>query len=305
MLSVVTSVYRTSQFLELFATRVDSAARTCGLVDYEMIFVVDGSPDDAIAVLQRLKLRYPAIRVVELSRNFGHHPALWCGLEQARGDLIFLADSDLETPPEVLIDLHAALANSDSDVAFAWQRERVGSWPVRLTSQAFWWVFSVLAEVRMHPGVMTERLMRRNYVDALLTMDERTLFLAGMMQWVGFRQTPVPAKRTPRNGPPSYSLLQRATLAFDAITSFSVVPMKALFLVGAALAAIAMLCAMSLVTLKLARPHLVLPGFTALAVLLLFMLGSILAAIGIVGLYLGKVFLQTKHRPFYVVRREF
>jgi putative glycosyltransferase len=305
MLSVVTSVYRTAQFLEAFATRVDKAAQACGLPEYEMIFVVDGSPDDAIAVLQRLKLRYPAIRIVELSRNFGHHPALWCGLEQARGDLIFLADSDLETPPEVLIDLHTAMANSDSDVAFAWQREHVGSWPVRLTSQAFWWVFSVLAEVRMHPGVMTERLMRRNYLDALLRMDERTLFLAGMMQWVGFRQTPVPAKRTPRNGSPSYSWLQRATLAFDAITSFSVVPMKALFLAGAALAAIAMLGALSLVTLKLVHPHLVLPGFTALAVLLLFMLGSILAAIGIVGLYLGKVFLQTKHRPLYVVRREF
>jgi putative glycosyltransferase len=304
MLSVVTSVYRTAQFLDSFAERVDHAARACGLADYEIIFVVDGSPDDAIAVLQRLKLRYPIIRVIELSRNFGHHPALWCGLEQSRGDLIFLADSDLETPPEVLIDLHTAMAASDADVTFAWQRDHVGSWPVRITSRAFWWVFSVLAEVRMHPGVMTERLMRRNYLDALLTMDERTLFLAGMMQWIGFRQTPVPATRTPRSGPPSYSWLQRATLAFDAITSFSVVPMKALFLAGAALAAIAMFAALSLITLKLAHPALVLPGFTALAVLLLFMLGSILAAIGIVGLYLGKVFLQTKHRPLYVVRRE-
>ena len=304
MLSVVTSVYRTSQFLESFVSRVDKAARACGMIDYEMIFVVDGSPDDAIAVLRQLKSRYPAIRAIELSRNFGHHPALWCGLEQARGDLIFLADSDLETPPEILIELHAAIANGDSDVAFAWQPERTGNWLRRRTSQAFWWVFSVLAEVRMHPGVLTERLMRRCYLDALLEMNERTLFLAGMMEWVGFRQIPVEATRTPRTGPPSYSWLQRATLAFDAITSFSVVPMKALFLAGAGLAVISMLCALILAALKLSNPGLIVQGFTALAVLLLFSLGSILAAIGIVGLYLGKVFLQTKNRPIYVIRRE-
>jgi putative glycosyltransferase len=304
MLSVITTVYRTSQFLESFVSRVDKAARTCGLIDYEMIFVVDGSPDDAIAVLRQLKLRYPAIRAIELSRNFGHHPALWCGLEQARGDLIFLADSDLETPPEILIELHAAMENGDSDVAFAWQRERIGSWMHRWTSQVFWRVFGALAEVRMHPGVLTERLMRRSYLDALLSMNERTLFLAGMMEWVGFRQIPVAATRTPRTGSPSYSWLQRATLAFEAITSFSVVPMKALFIAGAGLAAIAMLSALILAALKLANPGLIVQGFTALAVLLLFSLGSILAAIGIVGLYLGKVFLQTKNRPIYVIRRE-
>lgn len=304
MLSIVTSVYRTAQFLESFASRVDKAARTCGMIDYEMIFVVDGSPDDAMAALRQLKLRYPAIRAIELSRNFGHHPALWCGLEQARGDLIFLADSDLETPPEILIELHAALATGDADVAFAWQPERFGNWLRRSTSQAFWWMFSVLAEVRIHPGVLTERLMRRRYLEALLEMNERTLFLAGMMEWVGFLQIPVAATRTQRTGPPSYSWLERATLAFDAIMSFSVVPMKALFLAGTGLAVIALLCALILVALKLANPSLIVQGFTALAVLLLFSLGAILAAIGMVGLYLGKVFLQTKSRPIYVIRRE-
>ena len=305
MLSVVTSVYRTAQFLEEFATRVDAAARACGLADYEMIFVVDGSPDDAIATLERIKARYPAIRAIELSRNFGHHPALWCGLEQSRGDLIFLADADLETAPEVLTELHAALTVTGSDVAFAWQPKRAGSWLRRWTSRAFWRLFSILAEVRMHPGPLTERLMRRPYVDALLAMNERTLFLAGMMEWVGFRQTPVAATRTVRPGPPSYSWARRAALAFDAIASFSVAPMKALFLGGAGLAALAMLGALFLVVAKLADPGFIVQGFTALAVMLLFSLGSILASMGMVGLYLGKVFLQTKNRPLYVIRREF
>ena len=304
MLSVVTSVYRTAQFLESFASGVDAAARACGMTDYEMIFVVDGSPDDAIAVLRDLKSRYKSIRAIELSRNFGHHPALWCGLEQARGDLIFLADSDLETPPEILIELYAALSDGDIDVAFAYQRERSGTWLRRWSSRIFWRWFSALAEVRVHPGVLTERLMRRRYVDAILQMKESTLFLAGMMEWIGFRQMPVAAIRTPRKGPPSYSWLRRAALALDAVTSFSTVPMKILFLAGALLAAAAMLGGLFLVVLKLTDPGLIVQGFTALAVLLLFSLGSILAAIGLVGLYLGKVFLQTKSRPLYVIRRE-
>ena len=304
MLSVVTSVYRTAQFLEAFVSRVDATARDCGLNEYELIFVVDGSPDDAISVLSRLKAHYPTIRVIELSRNFGHHPALWCGLEQARGDLIFLIDSDLETPPEILADLHAALLDGSADVAFAWQAQRKGNWLRRATSQAFWWLFGTLAEVRVHPGALTERLMQRPFVDALLSMNERTLFLAGMMEWVGFRQVPVAASRTIRAGAPSYSWARRVSLALDAISSFSTVPMKALFLVGIGLSALAMFAGLFIGALKLAYPSAILPGFTALAVLLLFSLGSILAAIGLVGLYLGKVFLQTKNRPLYVIRRE-
>ena len=304
MLSVVTSVYKTAQFLDVFASRVDAAARVCGLIDYEMVFVVDGSPDEALSVLRKLKSRYPMIRAIELSRNFGHHPALWCGLEQARGDLVFLADSDLETPPEVLIDLHAALSDGGTDVAFAYQPERAGTWLRRWTSKTFWRLFSVLAEVQIHPGVLTERLMRRRYVDAILEMKESTLFLAGMMEWVGFRQVPVAAIHTPRTGRPSYSWLRRVALAFDAVTSFSTVPMKALFLAGATLAVAAMLGGLFLVTLKLTYPDFIVQGFTALSVLLLFSLGSILAAIGLIGLYLGKVFVQAKDRPRYIIRQE-
>jgi putative glycosyltransferase len=126
MLSVVTSVYLTAQFLEEFAARTEAAALSCGYADYEMIFVVDGSPDDALETLRRMKTRNPRIRVTELSRNFGHHPALWCGLQQASGSVIFLADADLETAPEILIQLHAAV-EAGADAAFAYQQRRTES----------------------------------------------------------------------------------------------------------------------------------------------------------------------------------
>jgi putative glycosyltransferase len=304
-LSIVTSVYRTAQFLEPFATRLDAAANACGLADYEMIFVVDGSPDGALATLRELKAANPRVRVIELSRNFGHHAALWCGIEEADGKLVFLADSDLETPPEILVELHCALSNVETDVAFACRRERVEAWLGRSTSKIFWRVFSALADVRIHPNALTERLMRRRYVEALLRLGDRSLFLGGMMQWVGFCQVAVPVTRTQRAGPPSYSFARRAALAFDALTSFSTTPLKMLFAAGTGLAAVAVLAAMSLVAVKLAHPEFIMAGFTALAVLILFSLGLILAAIGLVGLYLGKVFLQTKMRPVYIVREEF
>ena len=304
-LSIVTSVYCTARFLREFAERADATAKARGLADYEMIFVTDGSPDDAVNVLKELKASYPRIRVLELSRNFGHHPALWCGLAAARGDLVFLADSDCEAPPEALALLHDRLLANDSDVAFAYRRQSREPRLLRWVSQLFWRAFGALAEVRVHPGMLTERLMRRPYVDALLSLNERSLFLAGMMQWVGFRQEAVPMDTVARDGPPSYTWRRRAALAFDALTSFSIVPMKALFAAGGALATAALLSALALAAVKLARPEMVVRGFTALAVLLLFSLGVLLAAIGLVGLYLGKVFLQAKGRPLYIVRREF
>jgi putative glycosyltransferase len=298
MLSIVTSVYKTAQFLDDFEARAGAAAHTCGLDDYEMIFVIDGSPDDAASRLRAIKARNPRVRVVELSRNFGHHPALWCGLERSRGDLVFLADSDLETAPEVLGELLAALHGNDA--AFACRAEQR-----RWTSRAFWGIFQVLAELPVSANMLTERLMRRPYVDALLQMNDRTLFLGGMMAWIGFRQTAVPVKRTCRSGPPSYRWWQRFALAFDALTSFSVAPLKALFAAGVALAAVSLAVGVALIAVKLAQPAYIVQGFTALAVLLLFSVGSILGAIGLVGLYLGKVFLQTKARPIYIVREEF
>jgi putative glycosyltransferase len=297
MLSIVTSVYKTAQFLDEFEARAGVAARAYAQDDYEMIFVIDGSPDNARTELRRIQQRNPKVRVVELSRNFGHHPALWCGLERAKGDLIFLIDSDLETAPEILGDLMAAL--DDNDAVYAYQPIH-RSW----TSRLFWRMFRTLAEVPIPENMLTERLMRRQYVDALLRMNERALFLGGMMAWIGFRQTAVAVERSRRSGPPSYRWWQRVALAFDALTSFSVAPLKALFAAGAALAAGSLLVGAVLIAVKLADPAYIVPGFTALAVLLLFSVGSILGAIGLVGLYLGKVFLQTKARPLYIVREE-
>ena len=303
-LSVVTSVYSTARFMPEFVARVDAAARDSGLADHEIIAVIDGSPDDAVAVLQTLKGRFPHLRAIELSRNFGHHPALWCGLHEARGELVFLADSDLETPPELLGDLHVALAGG-ADLAIGIQAGRPGPGARRLASAAFWRVFNACAGTVIRPGLVTERLLSRQFVDALLCLPDRTLFLTGMMDWLGFVSVTVPVQRGTRPGRPSYSTLRRVLLSVDAVTSFSVVPLRLMVLSGAVLTGLAVAAALMLSIVKLADPTAIVSGFTALAVLLLGMWGTLLAALGVLGLYVGNIFTQTKNRPLYVVRREF
>ena len=161
-----------------------------------------------------------------------------------------------------------------------------------------------MAHVDIHPNLLTERLMTRRYVDALLRMGDRGLFLGAMMHWIGFKQIAAPVGRTRRLGPSSYPWKSRAALAFDAVTSFSTAPLTFVFAAGSSTALLSLVAAAVLISIKLTNPAFIVHGFTAIAVLILFSLGLILAAMGLIGLYLGKVFLQTKQRPIYVIREE-
>lgn len=264
---------------------------------------VDGSPDDWRAAVSAIKVRDARVTVIELSRNFGHHAAMWCSLEHSTGDLVFMIDSDLEVAPAILSDLNGKLqADPDLDVAFAYQSERGGNLQTALFGRVFWGIFRVLSSVDIPPNVLTERLMRRAYVDALLRLGDRNLFLAGMMYWAGFKQVGVPTVKRPRTGS-SYSLMRRLLLATEAITSFSNVPMQLLFAFGFLVAGASLLGAVLLIVRKILNPNTVLQGFTFLSVLLILSLGVITGSIGLLGIYIGKIFVQTRGRPVYVVKR--
>jgi putative glycosyltransferase len=304
-LSIVSSVYRTAAFLDRFHAECQAALDALGVADYEIILTIDGSPDDWRPTAERLKERDPRVRVIELSRNFGHHAALWCGLEHARGDLVFLIDSDLEVAPAVLIEFAAALAaDPDLDVVYACQARRGGKRESAILGRGFWAAFRLLSPVEVPANVLTERLMRRGYVDALLRLGDRNLFLAGMMHWAGFRQLGVVTAKRTREGPASYSLARRLALAIDAVTSFSDRPMHFLFAFGVLVAGGSFLAALWLVGLKLFDPGYVVHGYASIAVLILFSLGVTTGSIGLIGIYIGKIFVQTRGRPIYVVKRE-
>ena len=175
----------------------------------ELIFVVDGSPDNSLQVLRSQQRENPKIVIVDLSRNFGHHQAAWCGLHTARGDLVFIIDCDLEVSPAVLKPFADTLTQSGADVVYGYQESRRGGFASKYLGDAFWRIFNLLSTTRVPHNICTERLMSRRYVDTLLTLGDRNLFLAGMYFWAGFEQVGVKITKQSRKGRPVYTVFRR------------------------------------------------------------------------------------------------
>jgi putative glycosyltransferase len=300
--SVVTCVYKSYPYLKRFIELVLDALQQIGCTDFELVFVVDGSPDSSLDLLLQEKKSVPQIAVIELSRNFGHHYAAHAGLQYARGELVFLVDCDLEVSPLVLVDFHRKVSEEACEVVYGYQTKRKGAWIERWGGGIFWRLFNALSDTRIPPDTVTERLLSRRYVDAFLKLGDRNLFLVGMMHWVGFKQIGVPVTKVQREGRSTYTLARRITLLIEAVTSFSTVPLRLLFLTGMSITCGSLLFSLYLMLNKLMNPEAILLGFTALSVLMLLSLGMIMASIGMVGIYLSKIYRQMQNRPLYVVK---
>lgn len=174
----------------------------------------------------------PQLIVLDLSRNFGHHHAIQAGLQHARGSLIFLIDCDLEVSPFVLIEFYRKLCESDCDVVFGYQEVRKGGRFEQISGGLFWKGFNFLGDIKIPENIVTERIMTRRYIDALLQMGDRNLFLGGMMSWAGFRQIGLPVVKKQRDGGSTYTLTRRIGLMVNAVSSFSAQPLIWLFNIG-------------------------------------------------------------------------
>lgn len=301
-ISLVSTLYRSEAFVEEFARR---AATALGAVtnEYEIVLVDDGSPDRSCEIARRLVGEIKQLRVIELSRNFGHHPAILAGLGAARGELIFLVDSDLEEPPELLGQLLGALG--DNDVIYGRQRNREGHSALRrLTSAAFWQLISRVSKVPIPPFMLNVRLMRRRYVDALLAMPDRNIFLGGMFAWPGFRQTAIDIERQPRTDT-SYSWRARFRLAAQAAIAFSDGPLYLVFGIGLLVTLISFLIGVVVLVNKLVNPDVVVDGFTSIILSIWFLGGVLLFCVGVLGFYIAHIYNQTRARPRYFIRAEY
>lgn len=299
-LSLISPLYRSEPFIAELYRRLVEAARQI-TEDYEIVFVNDGSPDRSSELAKEIAAKDPKVRVIDLSRNFGHHVALFAATEAARGDLVFMIDSDLEEKPEWLLDFHRRLIEENADVVYGIQSEASG----KSVSRLFYRVFNAISETQIPPHACTVRLMRRSYVDALTSMGDKKLFMAGVFMWVGFKQIAVTVQKTQRvAGRSSYGLARQMGLFVDALTSFSGRPLYLSFFLGSGLAAIAGLSGLYLIGRKLIFPETVLPGFTSLVVALAFVSGLNLVFLGVIGIYIAKIFAEVKRRPLYVVKNE-
>ncbi|MCB1906521.1 MAG: glycosyltransferase family 2 protein [Rhodocyclaceae bacterium] len=303
-LSIVTTMYRSAAFLDTFHERIGAAAQHTVGDDYEIVLVNDGSPDNSGEIARAMAARDRHVCVVDLSRNFGHHAAIVAGLAHTRGELVFLLDCDLEEQPEWLSTFVAERERADADVVFGVQRQRVGSPLANAAGRIFWSALSAMSLVRIPHNPMTCRLMTRQYVDSLLEVGDRVLYLAGVFAWAGFRQTSLPLVKTPRaaQSRSTYSLSRKLVQAADSFASFSVAPLSAIFLTGLSIWSGSLAYGAWLLVRKLMNPEMILSGFTSIMLSLWFLGGTIILFLGVLGLYLAKVFQEVKRRPLYIVR---
>jgi putative glycosyltransferase len=301
-LSVVTMVYKSLPFLAEFIAQATAAAREIGGEAYELIFVIDGSPDDSLTFLRARQTDDAHIAIVDLSRNFGHHQAAWCGLHVARGDRVFIIDCDLEVAPDILVTFHERMQATRADVVYGFQEKRSGAAARKTLGDLFWRAFNLMSPTAVPKNICTERLMSRRYVDALLTMGDRNLFLAGMYFWAGFEQVGVPLQRRLREGRTSYSFFRRVQLMVRAISAFSSFPLQASFWVGLVIAVACTVYGSLLVIRKVVDPESVLSGFTTLSLLTSMSAGMIMMSLGVIGLYISRIYNQTQNRPVYLIR---
>ena len=299
-LSIVTTLYNSAPSLAEFYRRAVAAAESiCD--DFEIVMVDDGSPDDSLALACRIAAQDDRVRVVELSRNFGHHKAMMTGLDQARGDLCFLIDSDLEEDPALLGRFLQELESGDLDVVYGYQNTRKGGLVERTTGSIAYWLFKTLLSHEIPQNHITVRLMRREYVDALLLHREQQTVIGGLWVITGFRQVGIPVNKISR-GDTSYSIRRRWLLLIDSISSFSETPLVAIFYLGLAISALSGLVGVGLIVHKIVYRGLI-EGWVSVMLSVWFLGGLLIFCVGIIGIYISKIFIETKNRPYTIVRR--
>ena len=267
----------------------------------EVVLVDDGSSDGSLEIMRDLARHDERVRIVSLSRNFGHQIALTAGLDHARGNAAVILDADLQDPPEVALEL-AARWREGYEVVYAIRQGRLGeSWAKRRTATLFYRMLGGLSEVEVQPEVGDFRLIDRRVIDALAGMPERHRYLRGMVGWVGFDQTGVTYVREPRfAGSTKYPWSDRVRLAQDAVVSFSSAPLRIVLNLGAAIAALTFLIGIVALVLAVAGLYAV-PGWAAVVVVVAF-IGSVqLAVLGLLGEYVARIYDEVKRRPLYLV----
>lgn len=300
-ISVVVPCFNEDVVLPETTRRLTASLERIGR-SFEIVYVDDGSKDQTPSVLADLHASDPRIRVVRLSRNFGHQIAISAGLEYARGAAVVLIDADLQDPPEVISEM-VALWRQGHDVVYGTRRHREGETAFKtLTAKWFYRFVNRLSDVPIPLDSGDFRLLDRRVVDALLTMPERDRFVRGMVSWVGFRQVSVSYDRAPRHaGDSKYTLFRMARFAADGILSFSIAPLRIASVMGIASFALALLGSLTAVGVGLATGRWVSPwAWVLLAVL--FLGGAQLLCLGIFGEYLGRTYAENKRRPLYFVR---
>jgi glycosyltransferase involved in cell wall biosynthesis len=300
-LSIVAPCHNEEAGLEEFYRRATAAARAIVDLDYELVLLNDGSRDRTWAIMADLVRRDPNVVAVNLSRRHGHQLAVTAGLYTCRGGRVLTIDADLQDPPELLGDMWRLMDSAEADVVYGLRRERKGETVLkRGTAAVFYRLMRLIGYADLPVDAGDFRLMTRRILDILNSMPEQHRFIRGMVSWIGLRQVPLAYDRAPRHaGESNYPLARMVGLAFDALTSFSIVPLRLASYLGLALGFLSFLM-LGYTLGSWAIGHVV-EGWTSLLTVVLILGSTQLILFGLLGEYVGRLYLETKRRPLFVI----
>ncbi|MGW8189898.1 glycosyltransferase family 2 protein [Sphingomonas hankookensis] len=300
-LSIVVPCYNEAACLDVLHTRISAAARAVVGDDHEIVLVNDGSRDQSWAVMERLAASDPRLVAINLSRNHGHQLALTAGLDLCAGERILIIDADLQDPPELLADMLATMESEGADVVYAVRRKREGeTFFKKLTAAAFYRVLDRVTDTPIPLDTGDFRLMSRRALDALLSLPEQARFIRGMVAWVGFRQVPFPYDRDERlAGESKYPLGKMIRFALDAVTGFSTAPLRLASHMGLVLTGLSLLLFAYIAIGWLSGSAV--QGWTSTMLVVVFLGAVQMFVLGMIGEYLGRLYVESKRRPLYLV----
>jgi glycosyltransferase involved in cell wall biosynthesis len=303
-LSIIVPVFNEEKMVELFLNEISKTLNSLKET-YEIIFINDGSKDNTLNTLISLKSSYPFIRIINLSRNFGKEAAMTAGLDKALGEAIIPMDVDLQDPPE-LIQEFITKWKEGHDVVLAKRVDRTtDSFMKRLSAEFFYKFHNKIAYVPIPENVGDYRLITRKVLNAIRSMPENQRFMKGIFSWVGFNSVVVEYKRNNRQaGQSSFNGWKLWNFALDGITSFSTMPLKIWLYIGCFIASISFFFGIWII-LKTLIFGIDWPGYASLVTVMLFLGGIQLIGIGILGEYIGRIYMESKHRPIYIVENEY
>ena len=303
LISVIIPCFNEEKVLDSTYQRVSAVLGKVQGMDYEILFVDDGSSDSTPAILKSLAEKNPRLTIIRFSRNFGHQPAVSAGMQRCRGDLAVIIDADLQDPPEVIPDMLQQLKTEKANVAYGVRKRRKGeTWFKLFTAKIFYQLLNKLSDVPMPLNTGDFRVVDRKVINAFNALPENTKYIRGLISWMGFKQIPYYYERDPRfAGLTKYSLTKMIRFASTGIFYFSKKPLQLATAFGFLSVAAGLVLSAWIVLNKFTNPQYLISGWTSLVLAVIYFGGVQLLTIGILGQYIGNLFDEVKRRPEYIV----
>jgi glycosyltransferase involved in cell wall biosynthesis len=303
LVSLIIPCFNEEKVLHETYRRICGALRRAPHLDYEFVFVDDGSADETPDILRDFAHNDPRVNVIRFSRNFGHQPGVSAGLKYCRGDLAVIIDADLQDPPEVIPDMIEQMLGSGSNSVYGVRQKRKGeTWFKLLTAKVFYIFLNKVSEVPIPVNTGDFRIIDRKIINAFNALPENNKYIRGLISWMGFKQTPYYYERDARHaGSTKYTLKKMLRFASTGVFYFSKKPLKLATTFGFLSVALGLLLSGWILFNKALQPQYLVSGWTSVILAIIYFGGVQLLTIGILGHYIGSLFDEVKRRPEYIV----